>query len=450
LNQSSRWGRLEEFDRYLFTFIIVHADDQGRMNAAPAYMKSIALPWSEASPQKILAALQRLSTEKYITLYECDRDELLQINDWWTMQSLSWAHPSNLAPPPNWTDRLKYQDQKKVVMVNWDTPGGFLPDNETPRNEQLDEEMPNDKGDGIGSELGSGLGSGLGSELGSGLGSELGSGLGSELGSGLGGGLTKLNLTKPNLTKLNLTKPNLTKLESSSSSSSKSGGGAKTFDDDDDDEAAKNKKVILALLKAAGISAKNQKAVLKMPKIQLADVLAELAWCHNSRVSNVSKPHVIAPMNLLKGDFPDATCYSGTYWEQHIPSAILSKAELAKYVQEKAHKERGENRGLDDYPLAEFYMSDPVDVKRPDIPDKHWQFWQSSKNQLQLDMPKSSFDAWVKDMQLVSTKDNKFTFTVKNSYARDWLASRIKPSLDRLLTGSLGEKTSAVFVVENS
>ena len=53
------------------------------------------------------------------------------------------------------------------------------------------------------------------------------------------------------------------------------------------------------------------------------------------------------------------------------------------------------------------------------------QAWQSALGQLQMEMPKASFDTWVRDTRLVSYDDGLFTIGVRNEYARDWLESRL-------------------------
>ena len=53
------------------------------------------------------------------------------------------------------------------------------------------------------------------------------------------------------------------------------------------------------------------------------------------------------------------------------------------------------------------------------------QAWQSALGQLQMEMPKASFDTWVRDTQVVSYTDGTLTVGVRNAYARDWLESRL-------------------------
>jgi chromosomal replication initiator protein len=75
------------------------------------------------------------------------------------------------------------------------------------------------------------------------------------------------------------------------------------------------------------------------------------------------------------------------------------------------------------------------------------QAWQAALGQLQMDMPKASYDTWVKDAQLVSYEDGMFVIGVPNTYARDWLESRLLSTVTRLLTGIMNRTVGVRFIV---
>jgi len=75
------------------------------------------------------------------------------------------------------------------------------------------------------------------------------------------------------------------------------------------------------------------------------------------------------------------------------------------------------------------------------------QAWQSVLGQLQMEMPKASFDTWVRDTQPVSYESGTLTVGVRNAYARDWLENRLASTVDRLLVGILNSTASVDFVV---
>jgi len=79
------------------------------------------------------------------------------------------------------------------------------------------------------------------------------------------------------------------------------------------------------------------------------------------------------------------------------------------------------------------------------------QAWQTAVGQLQTEMPKSSFDTWLKDTELISVSDGSFQIGVHNAYARDWLDSRLKPTLTNLLSGILDRSVDITFnVIHNN
>jgi chromosomal replication initiator protein len=78
------------------------------------------------------------------------------------------------------------------------------------------------------------------------------------------------------------------------------------------------------------------------------------------------------------------------------------------------------------------------------------QAWQSALGQLQMEMPKASFDTWVRDTQIYSYEDGVFTIGVSNAYARDWLESRLSSTVTRLLMGIMNRPVDVAFVVNSN
>ncbi len=78
------------------------------------------------------------------------------------------------------------------------------------------------------------------------------------------------------------------------------------------------------------------------------------------------------------------------------------------------------------------------------------QAWQSVLGQLQMEMPRASFDTWVRDTRPVSYDKGVLTVGVRNAYARDWLESRLASNVSRLLIGILNANVTVNFVVVNA
>src|SRR4030095_9337213 len=75
------------------------------------------------------------------------------------------------------------------------------------------------------------------------------------------------------------------------------------------------------------------------------------------------------------------------------------------------------------------------------------QAWQSVLGQLQLEMPRASFDTWVRDTKPVSYQDGMLTIGVRNAYARDWLENRLSSTVNRLLFGVTSSTVDVKFIV---
>lgn len=75
------------------------------------------------------------------------------------------------------------------------------------------------------------------------------------------------------------------------------------------------------------------------------------------------------------------------------------------------------------------------------------QAWQSVLGQLQMEMPRASYDTWVRDTRPVKYDDGLLTISVRNAYARDWLESRLANKISRLLISIMDSNVSVNFVV---
>lgn len=78
------------------------------------------------------------------------------------------------------------------------------------------------------------------------------------------------------------------------------------------------------------------------------------------------------------------------------------------------------------------------------------QAWQSVLGQLQMEMPRASFDTWVRDTRPVSFQNGMLTIGVRNAYARDWLENRLAGTVNRLLGGILNGSVAVSFVVHGN
>jgi chromosomal replication initiator protein len=75
------------------------------------------------------------------------------------------------------------------------------------------------------------------------------------------------------------------------------------------------------------------------------------------------------------------------------------------------------------------------------------QAWQSVLGQLQMEMPRASFDTWVRGTSPLTYEDGVMAIAVRNAYARDWLENRLLSTVTRLLAGMMNRAVDVRFVV---
>ena len=77
------------------------------------------------------------------------------------------------------------------------------------------------------------------------------------------------------------------------------------------------------------------------------------------------------------------------------------------------------------------------------------QAWQATLGQLQMEMPKATFDTWVKGTELIEHQQNTFTISVQNAYARDWLENRLTTTAEKMLTGIMDTPQAISFIIRS-
>lgn len=75
------------------------------------------------------------------------------------------------------------------------------------------------------------------------------------------------------------------------------------------------------------------------------------------------------------------------------------------------------------------------------------QAWQAVVGQLQMEMPKATFDTWVREAEFMKFDNNTITVGLKNAYARDWVENRLTSTIVRTLTGVMNRNVDVQFVV---
>ena len=76
------------------------------------------------------------------------------------------------------------------------------------------------------------------------------------------------------------------------------------------------------------------------------------------------------------------------------------------------------------------------------------EIWDIARSQLRLQLPRSTYETWVRDTTCLAYEDGAFVIGVANAYAKDWLALRLRPLIKRALVGIVGQAVDVTFIVQ--
>jgi len=74
------------------------------------------------------------------------------------------------------------------------------------------------------------------------------------------------------------------------------------------------------------------------------------------------------------------------------------------------------------------------------------QIWETVLAQLQQEIPRASYETWVRDTEALSLDQKLLTISARNVYARDWLSSRLTNRVQRILQELLQKSITVRFV----
>jgi chromosomal replication initiator protein len=75
------------------------------------------------------------------------------------------------------------------------------------------------------------------------------------------------------------------------------------------------------------------------------------------------------------------------------------------------------------------------------------QAWDAVLGQLQMEMPKATYDTWVRDARFLRFENSTFTIGLKNAYARDWIENRLNSTISRTLMGIMDQPVELQYIV---
>jgi len=97
----ARIKRLEPIERLFFLGCVSAADDEGRLMADPAFLRSRIFPYDEITTEQIEAVRDQVAkVVPGLVLYSVDGEKYAAFRNWSDYQKPSHAKPSDLPPPP--------------------------------------------------------------------------------------------------------------------------------------------------------------------------------------------------------------------------------------------------------------------------------------------------------------------------------------------------------------
>ncbi len=121
LSTDPRMGQLSLKAALLFPLIWINCDDQGRISGNPHEIKYACCPnIDHIIKTDIAELLEELQEQGLIKAYTTSKIKAIQMLDWWDVQKLQWAYPSEYPPAEGWTDHLRYHPTpKEIITENW-------------------------------------------------------------------------------------------------------------------------------------------------------------------------------------------------------------------------------------------------------------------------------------------------------------------------------------------
>jgi hypothetical protein len=182
-------------------------------------------------------------------------------------------------------------------------------------------------------------------------------------------------------------------------------------------------------------------------------------WPQGGRHGDLRSPAGLVYKNLADPDKPRprAKYYDGG-WKRVLPESFLEVLGLAEITCDQCSEIFMKRELLNSHVESEHPAPEPnIEIASPNPAeiitrrfDGHMsaeQAWQTVQDQLRMEMPRSSFETWVRDTQAIHYENSILMIAAANAYARDWLESRLTSTIERLLIGILNSKVAVSFVI---
>jgi hypothetical protein len=182
-----------------------------------------------------------------------------------------------------------------------------------------------------------------------------------------------------------------------------------------------------------------------------------LAWiakgCEDAPGLEKKPVNMVYKRLKLKDKLPDRKYFKNT--AQYLPDEYCAELGLikydckscvdAKFTTRAALEEHVQKMHLQ--PEAEADVEEAPTMDALDSDDAGSKAWSAVLAALQMEMPRASFDTWVRDTCAVYYDGSALSVGARNQYCRDWLESRQTITVEGLLREILNQPVSISFVV---
>jgi hypothetical protein len=169
--------------------------------------------------------------------------------------------------------------------------------------------------------------------------------------------------------------------------------------------------------------------------------VADLFWKFAALDDEMLDLFRVVTADLKRGDLP----LSGDRFL--IPEQLIPL--LTEFARIFAGVEPSIVRALLDHSLSEAERGDsqipvtdlpPLSSGQSSSEDDLASLWRQLLDQLRLQMTRSTFEAWLKETELVGREGSHFTVVVRNDFAREWLENRLYNTIRRTLANLIKDE----------
>ena len=138
---------------------------------------------------------------------------------------------------------------------------------------------------------------------------------------------------------------------------------------------------------------------------------------------------------------------AGTEEEASVESSPLEEIYDSASGSQSGRSSGSQNRSSPQEPSLDSQITSSQVRKNggPAAASRSQTHWVEILARLQKELPRATFDTWVRDSECVSETDGELIIGVANAYGRDWLENRLTESAERAASYILGKPTTVRF-----